>query len=134
MVAPYITEHIGVDHEGTQHDKGNIDLTGDAYNIPIEDNGCDTILCTYVLEHLEEPNLALGEANRILRRGGYAIYTVPLFWHLHEEPRDFFLYTAHGLEYLFRSNNFEVVEISALSWFCVTFSQELVYFLYRFRK
>lgn len=134
MALPYVEEHIGVDHEDTIHDKSNIDLIGTAYKIPADNETFDCALCTYVLEHLEEPSLAIAETFRVLKSGGYAIYTVPLFWHLHEEPRDFYRYTKHGLTYLFEKNRFEVIEINALSGFFVTFGQELVYFLYSFRR
>lgn len=134
MLASHITKHMGIDHEGTVHDKSKIDLFGTAYDIPVENEYFDTILCTYVLEHLEDPDKAIKEANRILKTGGCAIYTVPLFWHLHEEPRDFYRYTKYGLRYLFEKNGFEIVELKPLSGFWVTFGQELVYYLWRFRK
>ena len=134
MVKPYIAEHIGFDYKNTLHDKSKIDLFGTAYDIPAGNNSFDTILCTAVLEHLEEPSKAIKEANRILKKGGYAIYTMPLFWHLHEEPRDFYRYTKYGLKYLFEKNGFEIVELKPLSGFFVTFGQELVYYLWRFRK
>jgi hypothetical protein len=54
---------------------------------------------------------------------------VPLFWHLHEEPRDFYRYTRFGLEYLFTQAGFQVVEIRPLSGFIVTFAQEFCYWL-----
>ena len=134
IASPYIQEHIGVDHEGSFHDKSNIDLTGTAYQIPIEDNSVDSILCTYVLEHLEEPGRAIAESWRVLKEGGHAIYTVPLFWHVHEAPRDFYRYTEFGLKYLFEKNGFEIVEIKALTGFVVTFCQELMYVLYKLRR
>ena len=134
MASRYVDEHVGVDHEDTLHDKSNIDLNGTAYKIPVNNESFDCAICTDVLEHLEEPSLAIAETFRVLKPGGYAIYTVPLFWHLHEEPRDFYRFTKYGLKYLFETNRFEVVEIKALTGFCVTFAQELVYFLYRFRR
>ncbi len=127
-------EHIGVDYQDTLHDKSHIDRFGTAYDIPVEDEYFDTVLCTAVLQHLEEPDKAIKETNRVLRKGGYAIYTVPLFCHLHEEPRDFYRYTKCGLKYLFEKNGFEIVELKPLSGFWVTFRQELVYYLWRFRK
>jgi SAM-dependent methyltransferase len=134
MAAPYVQKHVGVDHDDTFHDKSSIDLLGTAYQIPVEDNSFDSLLCTDVLEHLEEPGEALSESFRVLKGGGYAIYTVPLFWHVHEAPRDFFRYTKFGLKYLFEKNGFEVVEIKALTGFAVTFCQALVYVLYRHRR
>lgn len=134
MAAPYIQEHVGLDHEKTLHNTGNVDLFGTAYNIPVDSESFDTILCTYVLEHLEEPQKALAEAFRVLKKGGYAIYTVPLFWHLHEEPRDFYRYTKHGLKYIFESNGFHVIECKALTGFFVMVAQETTYYLLRFRR
>ncbi len=135
IIKPYVTEYIGLDHENTLHDKLKIDLSGSAYDIPIKNEYFDTVLCTAVLEHLEEPDRAIKEAYRVLGvGGGYAIYSVPLFWHLHEEPRDFYRYTKWGLKYLFEKNGFEIIELKALSGFLVTFGQELIYYLWRFRK
>jgi SAM-dependent methyltransferase len=134
MAAPWIDEYVGLDHIGTRHDLCRADLVGTAYEIPVPDQSFDTVLCTDVLEHLEEPAAAVAEACRVLKPGGFAIYTVPLFWHLHEEPRDFYRYTKYGLDHLFRKAGFEIVEITALSGFCATFAQELVYFLYGFRR
>jgi ubiquinone/menaquinone biosynthesis C-methylase UbiE len=130
MLKPFVSEHIGVDHEGSLHDKSNMDRIGTAYEIPAEDGEFDSAICTAVLEHLEEPDKAIAECSRVLRPGGgVAIYTTVLFWHLHEEPRDFYRYTKYGLRYLFEKNGFEIVEIKPLSGFCVTFGQELVYYL-----
>jgi len=134
MISPYVTEHIGLDYENTLHDKSKIDLFGTAYDIPAEDGEFDSAFCTAVLEHLEELDKAIKEAKRVLKKGDYAIYTVPLFWHLHGEPRDFYRYTKYGLKYLFEKNGFKIVVLKPLSVFWVTFGQELVYYLWRFRR
>lgn len=133
MFSPYVEEHIGLDHEGTFHSTENVDLIGTAYEIPAEDCSFDTVLCTAALEHLEEPGLAISEANRILKNDGVAIYTVPFFWHTHEAPRDFYRYSKYGLEYLFKKNGFDIIEIQAFSGFWVTFGQEFVYYIHRFK-
>ncbi|MFZ2970150.1 MAG: methyltransferase domain-containing protein, partial [Minisyncoccia bacterium] len=130
----YCKQYIGIDHIDTLHDKSEIDLFGTAYDIPVESSSFDTIICTAVLEHLEEPDKAIKEANRVLRAGGYAIYSVPFFWHLHEEPRDFYRYTKYGLKYLFEKNGFEIIQLKPLSGFIVSFGQEFIYYIYRFRK
>ena len=134
LFEPYLREHVGVDHEQTFHDKSNIDLFGTAYQIPSEDMSFDCALCTAVLEHLEEPEVALKECFRVLKYNGIAIYSVPFIWHLHEEPRDFYRFSKYGLKYLFEKVGFEIVELNALSGFWVTFGQLLVYNLYRFNR
>jgi len=132
MLETYVSEHIGVDHPATLHDTSQIDLFGLAYDVPVSDQSFDTAICTAVLEHLEEPELALRECFRVLKPGGMAIYSVPFIWHVHEAPRDFYRYSKYGLQYLFEKVGFEIVEIKALSGFWFTFGQLLVYNLYRF--
>lgn len=134
LVAEYVDEHVGLDHEDSPHDTSNVDLFGSADRIPAPDDSFDCVLSTAVLEHLEEPARAIREAWRVLRPGGVALYTAPLFWHVHEAPRDFFRYTEHGLRYLFEGAGFQIDELTALSGFWVTASAELGYYLQRFRR
>lgn len=134
ILKPYITEHIGVDHEGCLHDKSKIDLSATAYSIPVEDSYFDTAICTAVLEHLEEPSEALSEMRRVLKQGGFAIYAVPLFWHIHEEPRDFYRFTKYGIKYLFQKNGFDLIELKPMSGFWVTFTTELTYYIWGLKK
>lgn len=129
MLSHLVDTHVGVDHTQTGHDKSNIDLFGTAYNIPAENENFDSAICTAVLEHLEEPENAIRECYRVMKTGGYAIYSVPFIWHLHEEPRDFFRYSKYGLQYLFEKVGFEVIEIRPLSGFAVTFIQLHLYIL-----
>lgn len=134
LLAPYVSEHVGLDHGGTLHTRSEVDLWGTAYEIPAPDASFDSALCTAVLEHLEEPEAALRECHRVLRSGGVAIYTVPFIWHLHEEPRDFYRFSKYGLKYLFEKVGFELVELSALSGFWATFGTLLAYNINRFNR
>lgn len=134
IFAPYVEKYFGLDYLSSPHSLSKVDIIGTAMELPISDESVDTILCNAVLEHLERPWDAVKEMCRVLEHNGYAILTVPLFWHLHEEPRDFYRYTKYGLEYLLKDVGFEIVEIKPASGFIVTFSQELVYFLLRFRR
>ena len=129
LIGKEITEYVGLDHAGSPHDLSQADLIGTAYRIPQPDASFHGVLCTAVLEHLEEPRAALQEAFRILRPGGRAVYTVPLYWHLHEEPRDFYRYTKHGLRYLFEAAGFELIEIAPASGFWITFGTGCSYYL-----
>jgi len=134
LVGDTVDRYVGLDHEGSLHDPDGADLIGTAYRIPSPDNHFQSLLCTSVLEHLEEPADALAEAFRVLEPGGVALYTAQFFWHVHEAPRDFYRYTRHGLEHLFAQAGFEVLEVGALCGFWVTFTTELNYYLRRFAR
>lgn len=134
MLSKYVAEHIGVDHFETMHNKESVDLWGTAYKIPAADSSFDCAISTAVLEHLEEPSDAIKECNRILKKGSYAIYSVPFIWHLHEEPRDFYRYSKFGLKYLFEKNDFEIIELNPLSGFWVTFTVLFSYNLARLNR
>ena len=134
MFAPYVTEHIGLDHEASFHGTHEVDIFGPADHIPCGDGLFDTVLCTEVLEHLEDPARAIGEMSRVLKVGGHCILTTPFFWHIHEAPRDFFRFSRYGLQYLFESHGFSVIELRAVSGFWVTFCQELAYYLCKFLR
>jgi SAM-dependent methyltransferase len=124
-----VDKHIGVDHIGTQHSADRVDVFGSAYDTTLPDRSADTVLSTAVLEHLERPQEALDEIYRILKPGGYLILVAPFFWHLHEEPRDFYRYTEYGLSYLLTSAGLRIIDLKPMAGFIVTFVQELCYYL-----
>jgi ubiquinone/menaquinone biosynthesis C-methylase UbiE len=111
IFAPYVDEHVGVDHPDSPHALTSVDLLATAYEIPLPERSFDTVLMSEVLEHLERPQEALSEAFRLLRPGGKMILTAPFIWALHEEPRDFYRYSPYGLRYLLGGVGFEVLEV-----------------------
>jgi SAM-dependent methyltransferase len=67
---------------------------------PVEDASADWILCTEVLEHVEQPRRFLAEARRCLRPGGRLLLTVPFCARMHYIPQDYCRYTPWGLKVL----------------------------------
>ena len=52
---------------------------GDICNIPYSDNEFDVVVCFDVLEHIEKDQKAVDEIYRVLKPGGYFVFTVPAF-------------------------------------------------------
>lgn len=129
LIGDLVDAYVGLDHEASMHDISDVDLVGVATEIPEADGVFDSVLCTTVLEHLEEPARAIEESFRVLKPGGCALYTAPFFWHLHEAPRDFFRYSPYGLRHLFESAGYEIVTLEPLSGFWLTFATEWNYHL-----
>ncbi len=50
----------------------------DATHLPFRDEAFDCVICSEVIEHIEEDELALQEIARIVKRGGELILTCPL--------------------------------------------------------
>ena len=78
-------------------EESGADIISSATNIPIDDCQADVVLMTEVLEHIEEPQLALNEAARLLKPGGNLILTMPFMYQVHGDPHDFTRWTSHAL-------------------------------------
>jgi len=52
-------------------------LTGDAFYLPVRDASIDIVICSEVLEHVNEPAAVLKEIRRVLSVGGRAVISVP---------------------------------------------------------
>jgi SAM-dependent methyltransferase len=50
----------------------------DIMDIPYDENCFDVIYCSHVLEHVEDDRQAMREFHRILKRGHWAVFMVPL--------------------------------------------------------
>jgi len=92
-------------------DYSKIDYKSDITKIPVNDKTFDVILCTEVLEHLPEPEKALKELSRIIKKKGRLYLTAPQSWGEHEVPYDYYRYTTYGLRYLLEKTGFKVNKI-----------------------
>lgn len=54
------------------------DIKADICNLPFEDNCFDVILCNHVLEHIEDDKKAMDELFRVMKKGGWGIFQIPL--------------------------------------------------------
>ncbi len=91
-----------------QSQNGITDVVGDAHTLPFESDSFDCILAIEVFEHLENPYEFVGEANRVLTKGGVIVVSVPFLFHQHGDPYDFWRPTQYTLEKyftLFSSSN-----------------------------
>ncbi len=88
-----------------------VDSVGDIQNLPVKAESFDSLFCTQVLEHVPEPQRAIDESYRVLKKGGVAIFTVPHLAYLHNEPHDYYRYTKHGMKFMLEKSGFAVEEI-----------------------
>lgn len=87
----------------------NVDVVGDAYELPYRDGTVSAILCEAVLEHLEFPEAAVKEMYRVLKPEGQVFATTPFLQAYHGYPNHFQNFTLTGQQRLFIRNGFELV-------------------------
>ena len=88
----------------------NVDIIGDIHKMPMHDNSVDGIIVTGVIEHIENPVLAVSELHRVLKKGGVIYASIPFMQGYHPDPTDYQRYTVQGIQKLFQ--NFQIIEIS----------------------
>jgi SAM-dependent methyltransferase len=96
----------------------DIDIVGKIEEIPSTDNSYNSIICTQVLGDVYNLNKAFKELYRILKPNGVVLITESLFDPLHDEPRDYWRFTEHGLRRLATDAGFlvEVLERRGGYW------------------
>lgn len=87
----------------------NADIQASACSLPFCGEAFDIVLCTEVLEHVDDLHSAISEMHRVLKPSGKLIITVPYIFPLHDMPCDFRRFTAPGLEYMLKG--FSSVEV-----------------------
>jgi SAM-dependent methyltransferase len=76
--------------------------------LPLGLSNYDCVLSTQVLEHVEEPQVYLGECYRVLRPGGRLILTTHGLFEDHACPNDYWRWTVYGLKRLIQHAGMKV--------------------------
>ncbi|MDX2047194.1 MAG: class I SAM-dependent methyltransferase [Chitinophagaceae bacterium] len=108
---PEVNSYTGCDV--VQSSQKLVDVICPATSLAFPDQHFKTVFSTQVLEHVDDHQKAFAEIYRVLKPGGYFIFSVPFTWELHEEPYDYFRFTKYGIDFLMSKYGFEKVEILA---------------------
>lgn len=104
-----------------------VKIVADILQLPIGDNSIEAVICDTVIEHVEDPSLAVDEMRRVLVRGGLAYITFPFMYPFHASPNDFYRWTKVGFSKLLEG--FEIMELGVRSG---VFSALAIHFCYLF--
>lgn len=98
--ARHATEYVGVDIVPGPR----VDLIGGVERLPVADAGFDLVICTQVLEHVDDPALAVRELRRVTAAGGRVLASTHGVQVYHPSPNDLWRWTHAGLGRLFADN------------------------------
>lgn len=100
LFAPYAETYVGVD----SGDQAAPDLVGTAEELPVEDASFDVVVCSQVLEHVDDPARVVRELHRATAPGGRVLASTHGVHVYHPSPQDLWRWTHTGLERLFSEN------------------------------
>jgi len=91
--------YVGVDVK----ENVEADLVGSVDALPVEDGSYDIVVCTQVLEHVDDPALAVRELARVTAPGGRVLASTHGVMLYHPNPQDLWRWTHTGLARLFEA-------------------------------
>jgi len=105
-VKPYLPffssarEYVGADVVANPH----ADVIAPIEQLPFDDGAFDVVLCIQVLEHVDDPPLAVRELHRVCAPGGRVLASTHGTQVYHPSPVDYWRWTHAGLDRLFLTN------------------------------
>ncbi len=103
LLDPGATKYFGIDIiEAKDFGYDNSDITSfDGKNIPFEDQLFDAVICTEVLEHVQDFQYLIDEIHRVSKKNAAILVTIPWSARYHYIPYDYFRYTPSSLKTMF---------------------------------
>lgn len=85
-ITRHLARHPGITYVTVDREAPNVRVRGDLTQIPFAADSFDVILCSHVLEHIQDDAAAMDSLYHVLKPGGWAIIQVPL-----DEAREYTL-------------------------------------------
>lgn len=106
-----VNKYVGLEYDTPQNRQSKkADHFYDGHTFPFQNDSFDNVISNQVLEHVFTPDQFLSEINRVLKKEGLFLLTVPFVWDEHEQPLDFARYSSFGLKYILENKGFEIIE------------------------
>ena len=123
IITKNTTDYIACDVKKNE----NIDMVCDVTNLIFPPESFDTVISTQVFEHVDNPFTVAQEIKKVLKPGGSAIITAPFMFPFHADPKDNFRFSREGLEEIFKSSGFEIIDSGIYGGFFIVLS-EMIHF------
>ena len=74
----------------------------------------DNVIIFNVIEHLPNPDFALGNITSIIKNNGQIVGSIPFLFRIHGAPKDYSRLTKQNIKELLKKNNFSNIKIDEL--------------------
>jgi SAM-dependent methyltransferase len=108
LFQPSVSRYLGADLP--ENPQADIALDAQSGRVDCPAESADVIISTQVIEHVESPAAYLAEARRLSKRDGLLLLSTHGFWPYHPNPRDYWRWTAAGLQRQLRNAGWETIE------------------------
>ena len=97
-----IVDSLGMEYTGTDIAAGrNVDRVADIYDLPYKQE-FDIVISGQLLEHLQQPDVAVKNMHKALKPGGHIILIAPFVYGEHRYPIDCWRFLPDGMRFLLR--------------------------------
>lgn len=93
------------------HSSSLANIIADACNLPFEHGAFECILCSEVIEHIDDYDKAIGEMSRLLKPGGILLITWPFIYGMHDFPADHNRFSEFAMEKNLKRHGFAIIQI-----------------------
>jgi SAM-dependent methyltransferase len=121
-VAKYVTCDID------RNPQAEVKITRDN-RVPLPDASFNVVLSIQVLEHVDDVNMYLAEANRLLENDGLLLLSTHGQWVWHPFPKDLWRWTREGLTSVIEDSGFEIIDTMWISGMLAYSSQLRLFYL-----
>ncbi len=116
QIEPKVLKYFALDNPKTSVKYDSlypVDLRADVTKIPLPNKTVDVAIMIMVLEHLPDPETALKEICRVLKKNGKLIICTVENYPGHDTPYNYYHYTKSGLVELLNRSQFKISKIQS---------------------
>lgn len=87
-------------------------VVADAHHLPFRDGTFDVVIARALLEHVEDEQMVVAEASRVLRPGGLFLFSAPFLYPIHDSV-DHHRFTIYSLRSLAERHELEIMRLTS---------------------
>lgn len=93
------------------------DVVADVQKLPFKNNTFDLVIALELFEHVKKPEKGIGECVRVLKKGGYFIFSMPFLYPFHADPFDWQRWTKVKIKDVLNNNPVKIKKFKVQGYY-----------------